>query len=137
MGFEQMRDIDRVEELVKEELAKERAYLTQELERAISNVKTLENKLARCNDRITFLTDKNSIVGIEYDAVRCLAGKIPPQSLLSIIDNSKKQKELLEKSLKVLEQAQEIQKGEIAKCSKKIRIYKEVYINSEIHPTDS
>ncbi len=129
MNFEQIANTDRVNQV--KELTQKSATLSVELKSAEQNVKALQYELAECNAEITFPTDQDNIVGIDYDAIRCLARKIPPESLLSLIVNEERQRELLEKNLKILEQAQEIQIGEIAKRNTKIRTYKEVYTNTE------
>jgi hypothetical protein len=117
MDFEQMRD-------EVEELASESIFFMQELKRAEENVKFFQKELAKRKGKITFLTDDDG-EGINCDAVRCLARKIP-QSLPSLISNSRKQRKLLCEKLEILEQAQKIQKGKIDKHDMKIKIYIEV-----------
>jgi chromosome segregation ATPase len=65
MNFEQIENTDRVNQV--KELERERTFLTQKLRRTTQqlkrteqNIKTLKNGLAQCEEKITFLTDKDT-----------------------------------------------------------------------------
>jgi predicted nuclease with TOPRIM domain len=120
MDFEQTTDKDKVEEL-----ARERAFLTQELNRATSNVQTLQRRLDQCNEEIISLTDRNNI---NRSAAINLASKMSTQTLISVIIKLEVERRELESLLSVFlpERAQKA-RIEISERAERIEIYCQVY----------